>query len=153
MFCSTRRLGIGYLAGLSLFLLASGCGQNSSEPPRAAAPVAVVESEPPVPGEMELSDPKATFRDEEVVLFQVKYRFTKGKPDKFYQCTILFPGTTSAGIKDMERSELQAEGVIKDGVRTYKNPVKAYEISVAEGPSQLGPWRKMSNVVSGTIGQ
>jgi hypothetical protein len=113
--------------------------------------VAVAEREPDAPAEVELYDPKVYFRDAEVVMFEVKYRLTKGKLDKFYECQIAFPGTPNAGIKDMSRSELRAEGVIRDGVRLYKLPVMSYEISLSEGRSSRGPWKKISNVLRGTI--
>src|SRR5262245_18945708 len=86
----SRRVAGGLLL-VPLAALVAGCG------PRAAAPgPAVVQATQPVstePGEIELSVPKVTLAGASTVRFEVRYRFTKGRPDKYYLCEISFPGT------------------------------------------------------------
>src|SRR5262249_51235871 len=103
------------------------------------------------PGEIELSDPKVTFAGPNKVRFEVRYRFTKGKPDKYYLCEISFPGTPNHGAKPMETWELKSEGVIKDEVPLFKPPVQTFEIRMSEADSPQNGYTKISNVVSGPV--
>jgi len=109
------------------------------------------------PSEIELFDPKVSLREpaakdeKAIVLFEVKYRFTKGGPHRYYSCDISFPGTPNHGAKNMQGWELKAEGVIKDGVELRKPPVTSFEIFVSEAPSPQGPFKRISNVVKGSM--
>jgi hypothetical protein len=134
------------LLGIALFGVA--CSQQPATPP----PIVQVEEAAPVPGEIELSHAKAKLAEAALVRFEVNYRFTKGKPDKFYLCQISFPGgTANNAIKPMNSWELKVEGVIKDGVTLRAQPVKSFEISISEGPSSRGPFKKISNLISGPV--
>ena len=53
------------------------------------------------PGEIKLADPKGTPADGNMIRFEVRYRLTKGKPDRYSMCEISFPGTTNHGQKPM----------------------------------------------------
>jgi hypothetical protein len=142
---STRRLGAGWLCAV----LATGCGQRTDKPApqQISAPQGTAE-----PGEVELSDLKATLRDPTTVLFEVSYRFTKGRPNKVYSCEISFPGHPEEhAVKRMESWELKMEGVIKDGVVLSGPGAKSLEIHMAEAPSQQGPFRKISNVANAPV--
>jgi hypothetical protein len=139
-------------AGLLLVPLAvllTGCG------PQAAVPgTAVVQPAEPVPVEpceIELSDPKVTLAEPNTVRFEVHYRFTKGRPDKYYLCEISFPGTPNHGAKPMESWELKSEGVIKDEIVLSKPPVQTFEIRVSEAESPQNGYKMISNVVSGPV--
>src|SRR5690242_19209273 len=107
---------------VALVVLAAGCS------PRAAAPGTVAARAPRAasaePGEIELSDPRVTFTEPNRVQFEVRYKFTKGQPDKYYLCEIFFPGTPNHGAKPMDSWELQSEGVIKDRLELTKPPVQ-----------------------------
>jgi hypothetical protein len=130
-------------------LLAASCGRRAAVPePDAVQTTQVVPTEP---GEIELSQPKVTLAEPNLVRFEVSYRFTKGKPDKYYLCEISFPGTPNVGAKPMESWELKAEGVIRDGIPLSKPPVKTFEIRVSEADSPHLGYRKISNVVSGPV--
>jgi hypothetical protein len=137
----------GGLLLVPLAVLFAGCGQ-------AAAPTAAVQAAQPVstePGEIELSDPKVTFTEPNTVRFEVRYRFTKGKPDKYYMCEVSFPGTANHAAKPMESWELKSEGVIRDGIMLSKPPVQTFEIRVSEADSPQNGYKKISNVVSGPV--
>jgi hypothetical protein len=110
-----------------------------------------VEQSPPTPGEIELSGAKATLVDERTVKFEVTYRFTKGKPSKYYSCDIAFPGTPNHGVRMMSSWELKPEGVIKDGIVLSKPPVKSFEIHMSEAASPQDGYKRISNVVSGQV--
>lgn len=137
------------IGGLLAVLLVVGCGQRASTPGTA-----VVQTARPVsaePGEIELSDPKVTFEEPNLVRFEVRYRFTKGKPEKHYMCEVTFPGTTNVGAKPMESWELKPEGVIKDGIILTKPPVQTFEIRVSEADSPMDGFKLISNVLSGPV--
>ena len=149
---STRPLCLGWLVFFPL--LAMGCSQKHDAP--APVPLQAAEQAPPQPApdepcEVELSDPKVTFRDPTTVLFEVKYRFTKGRPNKCYCCEISFPGHPDRGEKRMESWELKLEGVIKDGLPLSQPGVKTFEILLSEAPSQRAAFKQISNVVSGPV--
>ena len=145
---TSRRSARGLLL-VPFALLFTGCG------PQAAAPgTPAVQTTRPVstePGEIELSDPKVTFVQPNLVRFEVSYRFTKGKPDKYYLCEILFPGTPNHGAKPMESWELKPEGVIEDGIVLSKPPAQTFEIRVSEADSPQNGYKTISNVVSGPV--
>jgi hypothetical protein len=125
----------------------SGCGPKFG----TQLPAIPVQEVPQEPGEIELSDPRVTLHEPNLVQFEVKYRFTKGRPDKYYACDISFPGTLNHGKKLMDSWELKPEGVIRDGIELSQPGAKTFEISMSEAVSpQLG-YRKNSNVVKGQI--
>lgn len=146
---STRRLCARCLVFFPLVVLASGCGRKTD--PAAPAPAVVVQHAPPTPGEIELFDPKVTLLEPTLVQFEVKYRFTKGQPDRYYACDISFPGTLNHGVKPMQSWELKTEGVIRDKVVLSKPPVKSFEIQMSEAASLQDGYKKNSNVVSGPV--
>ena len=51
----------------------------------------------------------------------------------------------------METWELKQEGVIEDGATLSQPGPTSFEIHLAEAPSQRGPFKKVSNVVRGTV--
>jgi hypothetical protein len=143
-----RRLGVVCLVSAPLVVAAFGCGQQTPAP----VPTVVTEQASPAAGEVELSDPKvALLKGEDLVEFKVKYRFTKGRPDKHYSCNISFPGTANHGVKQIESWELQSEGVIHDRIKLSEPGVKTFEITMLETPSPQEGYQKISNVVSGSV--
>jgi hypothetical protein len=144
----TRR-SAGRLLLAPFAVLVLGCGQPAAEP--AATTVVTAEPVPAEPGQIELSDPKVTLTGPDMVQFEVRYRFTKGKPVKHYLCEITFPGTPNAGTKPIEGWELKPEGVIKDGIMLTKPPVTTFEIRVSEADSPDQGYKPISNVVSGPV--
>jgi hypothetical protein len=155
MFQSTLRTCAGGVALFLLAVLASGCGQKPESPAQVAQQAPGAKNEGP--SEVELSDPKVSLREpaakdeQAIVMFEVKYRFTKGGPHRYYSCDISFPGTPNHGTKNMQGWELKAEGVIKDGIELRQRPVTYFEIYVSEAPSPQGPYKRISNVVKGSM--
>jgi hypothetical protein len=145
------RLASRWCVGLLLPLaaLVTGCGQQ----PAASGTVTAraTETVSTEPGEIELSEPKVTLDGPNRVRFEVRYRFVKGRPDKYYMCEISFPGTANHGSKPMESWELKPEGVIKDGIVLSKPPVKTFEIRVSEASSPQDGYKKISNVAKGVV--
>src|SRR5438874_473281 len=103
-------------------MLFTACGERAVAP--LAAPAQAAQPVSTEPGEIELSDPKVTFTQPNRVRFEVRYRFTKGKPDKYYLCDVSFPGTPNHASKPMESWELKSEGVIRDGIVLFQPPVQ-----------------------------
>jgi hypothetical protein len=134
---------------VSLIAFVSGCGKKTVAP--AVVAVDASPQGPVEPNEIELSDPKVTFEAPKTVRFEVKYRFTKGRPNQYYSCDISFPGTPNHAVKRMDSWELKAEGVIEDGVELSKPPVKDFEIVVSEAPTPRERYKQISNVVQGPV--
>lgn len=154
MLCSDKqRLALGFAIGI-LLVLPLACA-DKREPQRVAvAPAALQDSHEPEDEsvrEIELSDAKMAFRDPSIVTLEVKYRFTKGRPQKEYQVEIAFPGTSNAGIKPMQSHELRKEGVIKDAFRLSQPGAKSFEIVITEAPTPRDQFKKISNVATGVI--
>ena len=148
MLTPTRRLRTTCLAFGPLVILAAGCGHpgTSSAPPSHARHASTT------PSEVELSDPTVTLLEPTLVQVEVRYRFTKGQPDKYYACEVSFPGTPNHGVKMMESWELKPEGVIRDKFQLRQPGAKSFEIYLSETPSpQQAPYKKISNVVGGAI--
>jgi hypothetical protein len=138
----------GGLLCVAIALLLSSCGQSPTPRPIAVAPTVPVSTEP---GLIELSDAKATFMQPNRVRVEVRYRFTKGKPDKYYLCEISFPGTTNVGARPLDTWELKPEGVFKDVVQLTKPPVEKFEIRFSEAESPQNGYKMISNVASGPV--
>jgi hypothetical protein len=98
-----------------------------------------------------LSDAKVTLLEPTLVQFEVKYRFTEGRPDQYYACDLFFPDTPNHAVKRMDSWELKTEGVIRDKIVLSKPPVKSFEMSLSEGPSPRERYVKISNVLSGPV--
>jgi hypothetical protein len=145
----TGRRPVGGLLLIPLAILLAGCSRPAAAPGTAPVPTARPVSDEP--GQIELSDPKVTFEAPDLVRFEVRYRFTKGKPEKYYLCEITFPGTTNIGAKSMESWELKPEGVIKDGIVLTKPPVEQFEIRVSEADSPDRGYKLISNVAKGPV--
>ncbi|MBN9119616.1 MAG: hypothetical protein J0I06_10750 [Planctomycetes bacterium] len=145
MNASVRRLVALLLVPITL---GAGCGQKAGPLPTVTADAAAVSTEP---GRIELTDPVVTFTEPNLVRFEVKYRFTQGRPDKYYLCEVTFPGTPNTGMKPMSSWELKPEGVIKDGIVLTKPPVTTFAIKVSEATSPQAGFTPCSNVVSGDV--
>jgi hypothetical protein len=127
--------------------LAPGCDHKADSP----APAVVAKQAPSTPGQIELSDAKVTLVEPMLAQFEVKYRFTRGQPDRYYACDISFPGTANHGVRQMEAWELKPEGVIRDAVVLSQPGVKSFAIHMSESVSPRERYKKISNVVSGPI--
>jgi hypothetical protein len=150
---STRQFCDVWLVVL-LAVVATGCTPKTDPPALAPLPAAGQTPPQPVvdgPSEVELSEPRVSFRDATTVLFEVKYRFTKGRPSGCYSCVISFPGHPDRAEKRMESWEMKQEGVIEDGATLAQPGATTFEIHLSEAPSQRGPFKKVSNVVSGPV--
>src|SRR5262245_65599291 len=101
-----RRTARG-LVLVALLALCPACGDAPAPGPTAQA---TVPSGPSEPGEIELSDPVVSLGDAERVRFEVRYRFTNGRPSKYYLCEIGLPGTANHGSKPMEPLGVQRDG-------------------------------------------
>ncbi len=146
-----RLLALGAVL-LALVLMPFACAEKT--PPRAApAPPPAAPADTTTPREIELSDAKMTFRNADIAMFEVKYRFTKGQPqiDHEYHVHVAFPGTTNSGIASLTGRQLKKEGVLKDGFQLSQPGAKAFEIKVLEAPSPRDTFHKISNVATGTI--
>jgi hypothetical protein len=142
-----RWLGLG----LGLAVISLGCGPSSPSAAPSPEVTRATSSGPPEPSEIELYEPKARLVDDGVVQFEVKYRFTSGKPSNFYQVDVKFPGSENYGVKFMDGWELQESGVISDGIVAHALPVKEFEISVSEALLPQDGYSLISNTVSGEV--
>jgi hypothetical protein len=146
---SIRSQALGWFA--PALVLVFGCGKSAVESSPAANAAPVVAPVSTEPGQIELFEPRVTLKEGNRIAFEVRYRFTKGKPDKYYMCDVSFPGTTNHAAKPMESWELKAEGIIKDGITLSKPPVQTFEIRVSEANSPQDGYKVISNTVSGLV--
>ena len=136
-------------------LLALGCGDRTGAP--AAVPAVATQNTPPVdsttPREIELTGATVTTVETDLVQLEVSYRFSQGmpQPSSAYRCEITFPGTACQGVRLIEGWELKAAGTIRDSFTLSDPGAKSFEVRVSEGPSQKGPFKKVSNVASGLV--
>jgi hypothetical protein len=137
------------LAIAALSLGVASCERETTTP--AAIDAKVVEPLSKEPGEIELTAATVTFSEPNIARFEVHYRFTKGKPNKYYLCEVSFPGTPNHGAKPMERWELKPEGTIRDGIVLSKLPVTKFEIRISEAYSPQDGYKKISNVLAGPV--
>ena len=138
----------GGLLCVAISLLIMACSQQPTAPPIAVAQPTPVSTEP---GQVELSDATATLAAQNRVRIEVRYRFTQGKPDKYYLCEITFPGTTNVGARPMDSWELKPAGVFKDTVQLNKPPVETFEIRFSEAESPQNGYKMISNVAAGKV--
>ncbi|MDZ4683546.1 MAG: hypothetical protein SH850_00560 [Planctomycetaceae bacterium] len=144
--------------GLGFFLLlagASGCTPSPTAPVPAETPAPAATTstviETAEPGVVELTNATAKYGDDNIVRFEIAYKFTSGAPVKHYQCDILFPGTNNRGIKPMDAWEVKPEGVIKTGIEVADDTVRDFSITFAEADSPDRGYKVISNTLTGVI--
>lgn len=150
---SLKRLAaLGVVLGL-LLALPFACAEKTMPPGRVAERPPQVPIDTTTPREIELSDATMKYRDAEVVLFEVKYRFAKGQPQPGYeyQLEVDFPGTANHGLKPLIGRQVQKESIVKDGFQLSKPGAKSFEMKITEAQSPQHPYHKISNVATGTI--
>ncbi len=146
----TVRLGALHLILVSLGVMASGCGPKAV-PAGSSAGAAAVEEGAKGPAKIELSDAKVTPLEPMFVQFEVKYRFSEGRPASGYTLMLSFPDIKEQCMKGMEAFEVKPEGVIRDKFRLSKPIGKSFEMHMGESPSSSHAYHQRSNLVTGTI--
>ncbi|MEZ6130183.1 MAG: hypothetical protein R3C59_15975 [Planctomycetaceae bacterium] len=102
-------------------------------------------------GVVELTSATAKLDKDQIVRFQVDYRFTSGAPVKTYLCTVNFPNSDQAGVKPLERFELGPEGTFTMGIEVGDNVVDAYELRFSEADSPDRGYTVISNTLTGQV--
>src|SRR5687767_9119194 len=85
---------------LAVVALLPGCGAQAKSNPTAPA-IAAKETKSE-PGVVELSDPKVTRGEDNLIKFEIQYNFKSGSPVKTYLLEMSFPGTKERGEKPIE---------------------------------------------------
>jgi hypothetical protein len=160
MFPSTKRPG-GWLVAVALLILVSACTRRAGDPTSAGAAQQTPGPEvPAAPSQIQLSEPQVTVVENDLksdppivkVKLEVKYRFTQGQPSGHsYRLNLSLPDTKDQKMKLMEGWELKTEGTLRDEFSLSQAGAKSFEIQVLEGPSQKGPFKTVSNTVSGPV--
>ncbi len=130
-------------------VIIAGCSSNQPAQPVTEATIAA----PKEDGQIELSDPQFVMTPPNIVHFEMKYKFVKGRPDKSYLCTISFPGTTNTGQKPIEAWELKESGVIKGALemQSLDTPVEKFEIHMGESENPQSGFTTISNTLTGEV--
>ena len=136
-------IAIGYLAGCNAEIAKS---KAAVSPPTITATAA-----DPTPGVVELTSVRAQRKAENIVSFEVGYKFTSGSPIKNYMLNLGFPGTSIAGHKPMDSWELKPEGTIKTGLPVADAEAKSYEVTFSEADSPDRGYTVISNKFTGEI--
>lgn len=145
-----------------MFCIAASCDRGSApqkevqSKPTApaetpAATTAVVTTEPAPAGVVELISATGRLNDDNIVRFEVNYRFTSGSPTKHYMCEFTFPDTNNRGFKPLDAWEVKPEGVIKTGIQVSDASVKKYSITFSEADSPQQGYKVISNTLTGEI--
>ena len=147
--------GLAVVCLVLLPVVAWGCRERTGTPSSVSATAGQqgtpVDSK--TPRQIELSDATVTTVEPDLVQLDVTYRFSQGQPQpsSSYRCEITFPGTACQGVRLIEGWELKAQGAIQDRFTLSDPAAKSFEVRVSEGPSQKGPFKKISNVASGPV--
>ncbi len=129
-----------------------GCNTEIAKPKSvASARNITVTLADPTPGVVEITSVKAQRRPENIVYFEVGYKFTSGSPVKNYMLNLGFPGTSIAGHKPMDAWEVKPEGIIKTGMPVPDPSAKDYEVTFAEADSPDRGYTTISNKFAGEI--
>ncbi len=127
-------------------------GCSSEATPKAAAPAPITATvTDSAPGVVEIVSVKAQRQAENIIHFEVTYKFTSGAPIKNYMLNLAFPGTTTAGQKPMDAWEVKPEGTIKTGLPVADPEAKTYEVTFAEADSPDRGYKVISNKVTGEV--
>ncbi|QDT56974.1 hypothetical protein Pan44_50370 [Caulifigura coniformis] len=128
-----------------------GCNPQAKSPPSGPPAITATETKSE-PGVVELSDPKVTPGDDNLIKIEFHYRFTSGSPVKTYLLEMSFPGTNERGQKAMEGWELKPEGVIKTAVQVGDpKAVTKYSIVMSEADSPDRGYTRNSNELTGEL--
>lgn len=140
------------LVGLGVCLIA-GCsaGTTSSPDVSVSKPAITATVDVAAPGVVEIVSAKARRSAENIIHFEVAYKFTSGSPVKNYMLNLTFPGTSVSGQKPMDAWEVKPEGIIKTGLPVADPAAKSFEITFAEADSPDRGYTVISNMVSGEV--
>ncbi len=150
VFVKTLRLNwVSYLIVIGSL---AGCHGEIPRPKVAASTAAITATvADAAPGVVEITSVKAQRRGENLVFFEVDYKFTSGSPIKNYMLHLGFPGTSIAGKKPMDAWEVKPEGTIKTGMPVTDSEANAYEVTFAEADSPDRGYTIISNKFTGEI--
>jgi hypothetical protein len=128
-----------------------GCGARTNTSAAAAPPAITATEAKTEPGVVELSNPKATRAENNLINFEIHYKFTSGAPVKNYLLEISFPDTKNIGRKPMENWELKPEGVIKTSVELLEPTVSRFIVVMSEADSPDRGYTRNSNELTGEL--
>jgi hypothetical protein len=132
--------------------LAAGCDRAPAPQSQApATPVITAVATAAPPGVVELISATGRLNAENIVRFEVAYRFTSGSPTKNYMCEFAFPGTNDRGVKPLDAWEVKPEGVIQTGIQVSDESVKEYSITFSEADSPDRGYKVISNTLTGEV--
>jgi hypothetical protein len=144
-------MAIRHFLALLLMVVIPGCSRPLPTTPSTDAVAEVVERTIE-PTHVELTEATATINELNVIQFQVNYKFTSGKPVKFYMVEFGFPGTDHRRQKAMEAWEMKPEGWVKSGVELPEgeSPVE-FTVTLSEADSPDRGYSVISNTLNGRI--
>jgi hypothetical protein len=138
----------GWVCLMVGIVFAAGC---SGRDPGDATVAQSTSSGPREASVVELYDPRVWLEDDNMARFEVKYRFTQGKPVHHYQAEVRFPGTGNAGVKGMANWEMKEEGVIRDGIYIDELPIDEFEMELKEAFVPQDGFFTISNLATGRV--
>ena len=132
----------GLLGGLLM-----GCS-TEAEPPKVAVSTVIEDAGP---GVVELSNAVARMTDDNVIRFEIPYKFVSGSLKKFFVCEIEFPGTTDKGVKQIDSWDIAQEGIVTTGIQVSSPDVKTFSITMSEAESPDQGFKVISNTLTGEV--
>lgn len=125
--------------------LVLGCGKKA-EPPKAAQSTEVTHE----PGVIEIRKVDVAVSDEQVATFRIHYKFTSGKPNKFYMCNLVFPGNEKKGMKPLDAWEMKPEGNVLTRLE-IDDSINEFTIQFSEADSPDKGYTANSNTFAGKV--
>ncbi len=123
-----------------------GCGVSTT--PSTPVMSTITDSEP---GIIEIGKVDVKVNDENLAEFKIHYKFTSGRPAKYYMCNILFPGSERRGLKPIEKWEMKPEGIIIAKIDLGADNLDAFTIQLEEADSPDKGYTANSNLYEGKL--
>lgn len=135
---------------LAITALFPGCSRQADSRAAAAPTITATETKSE-PGVVELGAAKATRGEDNLVKFEIPYKFTSGAPVKTYLLEISFPNTMNVGRRTIEGWELKSEGVISTRVELIEPTATTFVIVLSEADSPDRGYKRNSNELTGEV--
>jgi peroxiredoxin len=103
---------------------------------------------------IQLYDATAIEIDPGTIRCEVRYRFRDGTPaagSSWYCFMMEFPGSPGSYRMPIESQDLQLEGMLLQDIRLIRPGAVKFQISLADAQAKEGPYRPVSNTVSGIL--
>jgi hypothetical protein len=139
-----------------LIALSLGCPRKlptTNGPTLSSSPTAPT-AESPAETAVELSEAEVSNRaGTNGFVCSVHYRFVKGQPQPgtWYYCSAELEGQGDLALANVDGKDLKQEGTLKGDFLAIRPGAKGFKIKMLQAPKLGGPYRSVSNTLSGQV--